>query len=424
MKVVFVHPCHPNQFTQIAHHLAGREGWECSLLVNEGFTEQIRKEDPPIAYYGFREEATPASGSYYTQSLEESARRGKAVVEALAHLKASVGLDLVVGHASFGTTFFVRDLLKIPVVSYVELPGYFPVYCREEFPAQYPQALIDIALRALIHYSVLQSDLCIVPSWHAQRLFPQELQHKVRVQIEGFSLPDPVKDRAVLRRDLGINSSVPIVGFAARTLEAVRGFDIFVKVAKKIREARDDVQFLVVGDEGTIYGNEAMYLGGKSFKQHVLEKEGLNGEAFLFKHFLPHDQFVRHIQAMDVVLFPLFEGAASWALFEAMATGVPILASQRCFIPEVIIHGWEGYLFDVLDVEGFSRAALEILERPDVFEYIGLNARRKISQKFSLGKAVEGYAAILSEAVKINRNSSVDRGNPASPPPLGSLCLG
>ena len=390
MKVIFVHPSYPNQFTRIAHGLGEREGWECAFLVNEGFTEQVRRENPPIAYYGFREKVSPPSGSFYIQSLEEGTHRGKAVVEALAYLKASVGLDMVVGHAAFGTTFFVREILKVPVISYVELPGYFPVHCREEFPSQYPQALIDLSLRALIHSSVLQSDLCIVPSNHAKRLFPRELQDKIRVQMEGFSLPSLIQGKTALRRDLGLSGSDPVVGFAGRTLEAVRGFDIFVQVARRITQTRQDVQFLVIGNDATLYGNETIYLAGKSFKQHVLETAGMSEEAFFFKPFMPYDQFVRHLQAMDLILFPLFEGAANWGLFEAMAAGVPILASCRCFIPEVITHGQEGLLFDPPDVEGFSRAALDILKEPDRFRHLGRNAREKISREFSLKKAEGG----------------------------------
>ena len=156
MRVVFVHPSYPNQFSRIAEGLAATAGWDCACLVREEFTEAVRRDEPTIAYYGYREAPSALSGNYYSQSLEEGIRCGKSVVEALAHIKAGAGLDVVVGHASFGTTFFARQLLEVPVVTYVELPGYFPVFARQEFPAQYPQALMDVSLRALILSSVLQ----------------------------------------------------------------------------------------------------------------------------------------------------------------------------------------------------------------------------------------------------------------------------
>jgi len=401
MKAIFIHPSHPNQFTRIAHGLAA-EGWDCAFLVDEAFATQVQQDNPPIPYFGFKEEPAAVSGSYYTRSFEEGARRGKAVAEALAHLIADEGVDVALGHASFGVTFFLGHLFDIPVVSYVELPGYFPAYAREEFPAFYSQALLDVSLRALIHTSVLHSDLCVVPSRHARDLLPRELRPKVRVQMEGFDLPEPVPDRTRLRGELGLDPARPVVGFASRTLEAVRGFDFFLRAARAIFGRRPDVQFLVLGDESTLYGNESAYLAGKSFKQHALESGGVPQEVCHFRSFMQHDQFVRHLQSMDLALFPVFEGAANWGLFEAMAAGVPVLASNRCFIPEVIRDGREGFLFDPRDDAGFAGAALRLLASPDEARALGENGRRRIARHYSTARARRGYDAILREALAIH----------------------
>jgi glycosyltransferase involved in cell wall biosynthesis len=398
MKVVFVHPSHPSQFTRIAQALAERPGWECTGLVHEKFADAVRADDPPIAYYGFHQDLPPGPSASYTQCLEEGLRCGKAVVDALAALRAAGGVDVVIGHAAFGTTFFVREVLQVPVVAYVELPGHFPVYCRDEFPAQVDQRLMDVSLRALIHASVLHSDLCVVPSRHARDLFPPELRPTIRVQPEGFDLPPRAGDQHGLRRELGIPAAAPVIGFAGRTLEAVRGFDVFVRMATAIRHVRPDVRFLVVGDEGTLYGNETAYLDGKSFRQHVVEREPLDAAAFVFRPFMPHDRFIRHLQVMDVAVFPIFEGAGNWSVFEAMAAGVPILASDRCFLPELITHGRDGLLFDPGDVEGLVEAALSILRQPRRREALGREARRTIARRFSLPAAADGYARILTEA--------------------------
>ena len=103
---------------------------------------------------------------------------------------------------------------------------------------------------------------------------------------------------------------------------------------------------------------------------------------------------------MDVILFPLFEGAANWGLFEAMAAGIPILASSRCFIPEAITHGRHELLFDPVDVTGFADAAQAIVAYPERFRHLGRAARQVTSRRFSLQKAVKGYASILREAVE------------------------
>lgn len=409
MKVVFVHPSHPSQFTRIGQALAERQGWECAFLVSDQFAGQVRRDDPPVPYFGFREDDVPMSGSYYTRSIEEGARRGKAVAEALTMIKASEGVDAVVGHAAFGATFYASRVLGIPVVSYVELPGYFPAFARDDFPARVPQLLLDVSLQSLIHGSVISSDLCMVPSEYARRLFPPELRHKVRVQMEGFEIPPAVADRRALRRSLGLDGAGPIVGFAARSLEAVRGFDTFARAASAIRAARADARFLVIGDEQTLYGNEGSYLNGTTFKQHALATAGVAEENFTFLPFMPHDRFVRYLQAMDVALFPIFEGAANWGLFEAMAAGVPIVAADRCFVPEVIEDNREGLLRDPTDAAAFATATLQLLDRPDRARTLGKRARARIDACHTVDQAVAGYASLIREAVRRHRRSAVAR---------------
>ena len=418
MKVVFVHPSHPNQFTQIAYGLSQRPGWHCSFLVSDAFTGPVRSENPPIAYYGYHEEEPKESAAYCAQPMEKGARCGKAVVEALAHLRAAGEADVVVGHAVFGSTLFVRQLLGIPVVSYVELPGFHTLYGRPEFPVHYLLSMTHVTLQSLVYSSVLNSDLCVVPSEHARRLFPAELRDRVRVRMEGFQPSARVPDRGALKRELGLNGDAPVIGFAARSLESVRGFDIFVEAAKLIHRALPRAQFLAIGDEKTLYGSETLHLNGKTFKQHLWETAGLNREPFILRPFMDYPAFVRHLQAMDVILFPIFEGAANWGLFEAMAAGVPVLASDRCFVPEVITDGADGFLFDPRDVDGFATAAVRIVSNPGLAERLGEGARRKITDRFSIGQAADAYAAIIEEAVA--RFESESAGRNRMPLPIAS----
>lgn len=406
MKVLFVHPAHPNQFTRTAYALARRKGWECAFLVNALMAPAIRREDPPIPFYGFSEEAKPGEEvSFYNRGFEQATRRGKVVMDCVAHLRESVGCDLVVGHSAFGVTFFLRKILDLPVVSYVELPGYSGTFSRPEYPGSHSHKLIQASFRALIHESVLFSDLSIAPTRYIKGFLPPELQPKVRVRMEGFKLPPLVDDRAALKRELGLHGNRPVVGFAARTLESVRGFDVFVRAVKKIRRARRDVELLVIGDAKTLYGNETAYLKGRSFKDKVLETEGLSEGELRFLPFQPYEKFVRDLQAMDLVLFPIFEGGANWGVFEAMAAGRAVLASNRCFLPEVIAHGRNGLLCDSLDADAFADAALAALADPQRCRHLGRNARRTIARRFSEEAAAAGYAAILREAAERARAS-------------------
>jgi glycosyltransferase involved in cell wall biosynthesis len=252
--------------------------------------------------------------------------------------------------------------------------------------------------------AAINSDAVIVPSLHAGNLFPDELKGKIRVRMEGFRLPLLHSDKKALRKKLGLPEQGLIVGIASRTLEAMRGFDVFLKVAKQLKQNRPDIHVLVIGSEQTIYGNELTYLGGKSFKQHVLDDLNITDDFLISRDYLEYDAFQDHLQAMDLIFFPLFEGAANWGLFEAMASGLPVIASNRCFIPEVISHGTNGFMVDPYDIEEMVSRSLNILDDPDASSFLGENARKKIKDHYSVEHSIAGYLAVINEVMGQNDN--------------------
>lgn len=398
MNVLFIHPAYPNQFTAIAHALDRVAGYRTAFLTDMGNAGQIRKDQVPIAYFGYNRDGDPNPSCWYVTGYEESLRHAKGVADVLPMVLEDFPADIVIGHASFGTTFYIKEMVDIPVISYVELPGYQMAWSREEYPVLLEHRLLHASFKTLVFSCAMGSEAVITPSAHARGFFPKELQHKVHVQMEGFDLPDINRDKQALRMELGLPEG-PLVGFAGRTLEAMRGFDIFASVAKSIKDILPDVHFLVLGSEETIYGNELTYLGGKSFKRHVLETLDLPDDFFMFKDYLAYDDYHRHLQAMDLVLFPQFEGAANWGLFEVMASGLPVIASNRCFIPEVIQNGENGFIIDPYNLEGMIRLCVYVLNDPDYAAYIGANARNTIRDSYSVEHSVAGYISVMDSAM-------------------------
>jgi glycosyltransferase involved in cell wall biosynthesis len=329
-------------------------------------------------------------------------RNGRGIAHTFAALDSAYHFDTIVGHAAFGSTLHLRDLTEAAVISYAELPGYQSMAARPEFPITFDMVLSSQSYKALLYASMMHSDICVVPSEHAKRLLPSELQSKTRVQMEGFST-DIARGNREDRASLGLPVDAPLVGFFGRTLEAIRGFDVFVAVAKRLREADPSVQFLVIGDDQTIYGNERAYLGSLSFKRFALAHAGLSEDFFHWRSGMPYEDFRRHIACLDLAVLPLFEGAANWNLFEAMAVGLPIVSSNRGYVPEAIRDGHDGLLADPADVERLVQLSLRLLKDRELAERIGKSAKQKIQSEYSLQTAAAGYARVIREAVALRR---------------------
>lgn len=397
MRVLFIHPAYPSQFTAIAHAMAEWPGVETAFLTDSALGGEIRNDNVPIPYFGYSKDPAPGTPVWYATSYDEGVRHGKGVADVLPAVMAEFPADVVVGHASFGTTFFIRNMFRLPVVSYVELPGYHMAWCRKEFPPLTEHLFMNTAFQNLVFGTALNSDRVIVPSHHAAGFFPDDLKPRVRVCMEGFSLPVLSEDKRAVRIKHGLPEQGPILGFAARTLEAMRGFDIFLAVAKRLKNVIPGLHVLVLGSEQTLYGNELSYLSGQSFRRYAMDQLGLSDDFYTSRDYLAYDAFHEHLQAMDLILFPLFEGAANWGLFEAMASGVPVIASNRCFIPEVMEQGVDGFMFDPYDLDGMTAAGRAILENPDTYAVLGLNARQKIMTRYSVTESVKGYLDVIGE---------------------------
>lgn len=399
LKVLFIHPAYPSQFTAIGMELNKRGGFECYGMAH-GLLGAAAANNADMPHFAFLPDGQPDQHSYvYSLATEQGMRTARGVLYSVAALSQFHRFDAIIGHAAFGTTLGLRSVTDSAIISYAELPGFQTSFARPDFPLSLDNSLPGLASESVIYSSLLASDLGIVPSNHALQLYPPELQTKMRVQMEGFAVLEAKPDRAVL----GLPAEGKLVGFFGRTLEAVRGFDIFVQVAKRLRERDSNTHFVVIGEEESLYGNEKSFIGEQSFKNYALAQAGLPENFFIWRPMLPYELFRQHIACLDLVIMPLFEGAANWSLFEAMAVGLPILASDRAFVPEVLENNKEAILLNPYDVEGFVREGLKLLQDSAQAKTLGDAARQRLEQNFTVAKAAEGYGKIIREAVALHR---------------------
>lgn len=89
--------------------------------------------------------------------------------------------------------------------------------------------------------------------------------------------------------------------------------------------------------------------------------------------------------ACDVGFVLSYREAASYALYEAMAMGLPALVSDAGGLPEGVREGEEGWIVPVGDVERLTRRLETILgERPETLARMGAAARARIEAAFSV----------------------------------------
>ncbi len=371
-----------------------------------------RHSVPVLAPGPCRDTAPPETRCYEVPTVAASRRdrrarlRFEAVATAAADAVRAIGpeaIDLVFGQASFGCIGLVRAIWAGPLVAHVELAGLEYSRCRRDYPLDEEGEATDRVVRGQVYAILRQANAVITPTNYSASLLPADIRLRATPVMEGFAVREPMPDRvrAHLLTSFGLVPGRPVVGFFARSLEAIRGFDRFVQAAACLATQDRDLQFLAVGAEVTLYGNESPFLpAGVSFAAAALEAAGLPAERIVFTGFLERGAMHALLDASDVAVFPLYEGAGTWGLFEALAGGAAVVASDRCFVPEVIEHGRNGLLADPDSPAALADAVGRLVADTELRWQIGCAARSTVAARYSVQGAAAGYERVFRQVMR------------------------
>jgi glycosyltransferase involved in cell wall biosynthesis len=105
------------------------------------------------------------------------------------------------------------------------------------------------------------------------------------------------------------------------------------------------------------------------------------------------------MRALDILLLPSREEPFGRALIEAMALGVPVLATNVGGPGEVVEDGVQGRLLSPLEPAAWARAARELAERPELAAQMGGAGRSRVEQMFTLERHVDAMMAVYDRAL-------------------------
>jgi glycosyltransferase involved in cell wall biosynthesis len=192
---------------------------------------------------------------------------------------------------------------------------------------------------------------------------------------------------------------------ACRFIEK-KGLDVTLGAVQRLLQAERDVVLDLAGggrDEQTL--------------RTIAADLGIS-ERVRFLGFLDNPTLLRALPDYDVFVHPSRttlsgdrEGIPN-SLLEAMANGVPVVATRHSGIPEAVVDTKNGLLIDRADPEALARAVEKLLDHPELYANVSRAAHDTIAARFSISACARALEASYWEAMTLAQARS------AGPPRL------
>lgn len=247
------------------------------------------------------------------------------------------------------THMFASNLLGRLAATLAGVPGIFATVQLIADREAWWQILID----RLLQYktaTMIASSQAVRHSFIRRGIHPAKIKVIYNcVDLSRFETVDQAAARQTMRRAFGWNKDCFVVGAVAR-LEQVKGLAILIQAAEAVVAALPQARFLVVGD-----GPQRETLLAQ------VRRLGLEGRVILAGR---RGDVPQVLPALDLFVLPSLSEALGIAAIEALASGLPVVASRVGGLPEVIVHGETGWLTPPGDAARLAEAILHVAAHP------------------------------------------------------------
>jgi glycosyltransferase involved in cell wall biosynthesis len=160
-----------------------------------------------------------------------------------------------------------------------------------------------------------------------------------------------------------------------------------LKIAGGIGSA--PVEFLVGISDGELVRNLARFYDGSFSKDDYYYNQLLTRlpadqmRRISFLGYVPYQKLQKVYQNADVFISASLSEALGMPILEALASGLPVIASDVGGIPELIKHGETGLLFQAGDHVDLAEAIISVIENDELRQHLQVKDFQEIEEKFS-----------------------------------------
>lgn len=221
--------------------------------------------------------------------------------------------------------------------------------------------------------------------------------HVIRnsIQLEDITRrPDDME----IRRQIGIPRD-GVMCLAVGRLVWAKGYEALIDAFKMLAGKHAGFYLAVAGD-GEL----------RESLTEQIRRSGLTERIFLLG-FCDSSKVKALLRAADIFVMPSRTEGIPYALLEAAAFGLPIVASRCGGIPEVVTDGMEALLVPVGDPRSLSDAMFRLGNDRDLSNKLGAAAREKMRNEYSLQKQIEAVRLVFLSAMAPPNSTHTEKRN-------------
>jgi N-acetyl-alpha-D-glucosaminyl L-malate synthase BshA len=196
-----------------------------------------------------------------------------------------------------------------------------------------------------------------------------------------------------IRRSMNISNDEKIIIFVGR-LHPIKGVEYLIESMDFIRQNDVKTKLIIVGDG----------VGRKKLEK-LVNKFDLSKNV-LFVGIISNEDIPKYLTLSDILVLPSLKEGFPNILLEAMASGLPIVATNVGGIPEIIKNGENGFLVEPKNPKAISEKVLSLFENNEIRRMI-IEKNREDAKKYNW----ENITEKLEEKYRVLKNTNKSKRN-------------
>lgn len=206
------------------------------------------------------------------------------------------------------------------------------------------------------------------------------------IDVDRFAMAASEREAAGQKESTSKRLRVGMVGHLA----PIKGQEDFVRAAAIVCRLRDDVEFIIAGEDKSPSGEHRQGIERLIAQLDLSQRVRLSGWV---------DDIAELLPTFDLFVSPSRSEPFGLSIVEAMAAGTPVVASMSEGAREIVDDNLTGRLVPIGNVDALAKVICELLYDPAQREHLSASAQRIVRERFSLERMVKETQKVYEQVL-------------------------